>query len=154
MEEINLGEIYGTDFKGKNAEDLTAREIEILLLRLEREIDYGKRLAFEKSVLKKELEKVSRQKVREVAKPLKPSRVTFKDLLDKILEIHLAEYDLVSYGKGHVPLIEKDKAAIECERLAELIVLATTYLEKMGVDEKGRVTLFKELEAKRRDLIG
>ena len=74
--------------------------------------------------------------------------------MNKLLEIHTAEYEAHEIGKelgltGGLRL-RANKAAILFKLVAEMIIMLTTYLDKFGVDENGRRELFEDVQVKER----
>ena len=101
--------------------------------------------------LQAQLKTLKSKKVPELVKPL-PKHVNFEDLMEKLLEIHIAEHETVEIGseRGHTGELRRrtDKTVILFRRVAEMIILLTTYLDKLGVDEKARRELFAAVQSK------
>lgn len=131
--------------------DYTPRDVEILqwLFHRVRGNEHDLKIAqFEIKTLQEQIKKLKSKKVTELAKPLK-KRVTFQDLMEMLLKIHIdgIETFQLSDDEYHNLEVRTDKAQNLAKHLAQMIILLTTYLKILGIDETGRQYLFEDVQA-------
>lgn len=131
--------------------DYTPRDVEILYWLFCKERwskDDLKAAEFEIKILQEQIKKLKSKKVTELAKPLK-KRMNFQELMEMLLKIHIDEIETFQLSDDESPNLEvrTDKAQNLAKHLAQMIILLTTYLQFLGIDETGRQYLFEDVQA-------
>lgn len=129
----------------KPPQDFTPAEVDLILWQLKSQTSHNKDLLEKVKTLQAEKDFLAKRKEVELAKPLK-KKIKFDDLAKKLFQIYAAENSLVEFGEASSPIINSSKATDLAKKVAELVVLATTYLDRHSVDANGRRILFNQLK--------
>ena len=152
---VTLLDVHNLDLN-KSPDEFSVDEISALLWKIQMEVADCKKLKADNETLRAQVNLLKRKKTEELAKPL-GKKVSFNDLMQMVLQIHLAEHSLVSIDRESNELhglppstfqVNKSDVGNLAILCAKLIILLTTYLDRLGVNAQGRIELFTNLNSK------